>query len=121
MFVGRFTAFLRAVMPGLAGLSKMPYRTFFFANALGGIVWGALFTALGYFLGNAYHKTEKYAGWASTALLIVILLVAVGLFIRSRLAEQRGEVEFAVEAPDEAAAIRQEIERTRHALGGEQD
>jgi len=35
VFVGRFTAFLRAVMPGLAGMSKMRYRRFLAANALG--------------------------------------------------------------------------------------
>ena len=40
VFVGRFTAFLRAVMPGLAGMSKMHYRRFLVANALGGIIWG---------------------------------------------------------------------------------
>ena len=36
VFVGRFSAFLRAVIPGLAGLSKMRYRVFLPANALGG-------------------------------------------------------------------------------------
>jgi membrane-associated protein len=28
VFLGRFTAFLRAVMPAMAGLSRMPYRRF---------------------------------------------------------------------------------------------
>lgn len=40
VFFGRFTAFLRAVMPGLAGLSRMPWRRFFIFNAAGGLVWG---------------------------------------------------------------------------------
>jgi len=34
VFIGRFTAFLRAVMPGLAGMSRMNYRRFLIANAL---------------------------------------------------------------------------------------
>ena len=40
VFVGRFTAFLRAVVPGLAGLSRMHYRTFLIANAAGALVGG---------------------------------------------------------------------------------
>src|SRR6478735_7973884 len=39
VFVGRSTAFLRAVTPGLAGLSGMRYRRFLLWNALGGVVW----------------------------------------------------------------------------------
>ena len=40
IFIGRFTAFLRAVTPGLAGLSGMRYRRFLAYNAAGGVVWG---------------------------------------------------------------------------------
>src|SRR4051812_21941404 len=40
VFLGRFTAFFRAVMPGLAGLSMMRYRRFLLWNALGGATWG---------------------------------------------------------------------------------
>lgn len=39
VFLGRFTAFFRAVMPALAGLSHMPYRRFLTFNAVGGAVW----------------------------------------------------------------------------------
>ena len=40
VFVARFSAFLRAVVPGLAGMSSMPYRIFLPANAIGGILLG---------------------------------------------------------------------------------
>jgi membrane-associated protein len=40
IFLGRFTAFLRAMTPGMAGLSGMRYRRFLVYNALGGLVWG---------------------------------------------------------------------------------
>ncbi|MBO0810631.1 MAG: DedA family protein, partial [Microlunatus sp.] len=36
VFVGRFTAALRVLMPGLAGMSRMPFPTFFAYNAAGG-------------------------------------------------------------------------------------
>lgn len=47
VFLGRFVAFFRAVMPALAGTSTMPYRRFITWNALGGIVWGIGFVLLG--------------------------------------------------------------------------
>src|SRR5690242_776083 len=39
VFLGRFIAFFRAMMPALAGISKMPYRVFLAFNAAGGLVW----------------------------------------------------------------------------------
>ena len=86
VFVGRFTAFLRAVIPGLAGLSKMRYRIFLPANASGGIVWGVLFVLLGYFVGE---KVEQATGIASDILLGLLVVVIVVLFIRHRRKEKR--------------------------------
>jgi membrane protein DedA with SNARE-associated domain len=85
VFIGRFTAFLRAVMPGLAGTSKMHYRRFLVANALGAVVWGISFTLLGYFAGSALTKIEKYTSWfGATLLVLVIGLVLVVHFVRKR-------------------------------------
>jgi len=77
VFIGRFTAFLRAVMPGLAGMSRMNYRRFFIANALGGLIWGVSFTLLGYFAGTALTRIEKYASWAGLSVLIAMILFFV--------------------------------------------
>ncbi len=81
VFVARFSAFLRAVVPGLAGMSSMPYRIFLPANALGGICWGVLYVMLGYFVGE---RVEKATGIASDILLGLILVVIVVLVIRHR-------------------------------------
>lgn len=86
VFIGRFTAFFRAVIPGLAGLSKMRYRVFLPANAAGGLCWGVLFLLLGYFVGQAI---ERAAGIASYVLLGIIVLVVVVLVIRHRVKEKR--------------------------------
>ena len=85
VFIGRFTAFLRAVMPGLAGLSKMRYRRFLVANALGGVIWGISYTLLGYFAGHALARVEKYTSWAGISLLgAVIVLLGAAHFARKR-------------------------------------
>ena len=81
VFVARFSAFLRAVVPGLAGISDMHYPTFLAANAAGGICWGTLYVLLGYFVGQ---KVEQASGIASYVLLGIIAIVIVVLFVRRR-------------------------------------
>jgi membrane-associated protein len=98
VFVGRFTAFLRAVIPGLAGMSKMRYRIFLPANALGALCWGVLYVLLGYFVGE---RVEKATGVASDILLGLIVVVIVVLFVRHRRKEKR---EFEGPAPSAASA-----------------
>lgn len=77
VFIGRFTAFLRAVMPGLAGMSRMNYRRFFIANALGGVIWGITYTLLGYFAGTALTRIEHDASWIGLSVLIAMMLFFV--------------------------------------------
>jgi membrane-associated protein len=90
VFLARFTAFLRAAVPGLAGISRMPYRIFLPANAAGGLLWGTGFCLLGYVLGHAYTKVEHASGIASDVLLGLIAVAIIVLFIRRRLREKAG-------------------------------
>jgi membrane protein DedA with SNARE-associated domain len=91
VFLGRFTAFLRAVMPGLAGTARMPYRRFLAFNAAGGIVWGTGFVLVGYAAGAGYEHVEKVAGRASTGVLVVVVLVLAANALRLRRKERHGE------------------------------
>lgn len=84
VFLGRWTAFLRAVMPGLAGVSRMSYRRFLFFNALGGLVWGLTFCLVGYLAGESYHVIEKRVGTAGAAVTVVAALVALVVWHRRR-------------------------------------
>jgi len=90
VFLGRFTAFLRAVMPALAGTSRMPYGRFLAYNAAGGIVWGIGFVLLGFLAGNSYEAVAQAVG---RDLAVVIAAVAVAALIawhlRSRRRQQR--------------------------------
>jgi undecaprenyl-diphosphatase len=76
VFFGRFTAALRVLVPGLAGMSGVHYPTFLAYNVAGAIVWGAGFVLLGYLAGASYHRVAKIA---SRAGLVLLALVVVGL------------------------------------------
>ncbi len=90
VFLARFSAFLRAVIPGLSGTSAMRYRTFLPANAAGGLIWGTGFCLLGYYVGQ---RVENASGIASYVLLAVLVLLVVGLSVRRRRRERRQNAE----------------------------
>lgn len=84
VFLGRFTAFFRAMMPALAGASHMPYRRFLVWNAVGGLVWGTVFVVVGYAAGASYHQVEKQVGRGiAVALVVVVVAVLVVWRLRS--------------------------------------
>jgi len=50
--LARFVPIVRTFAPIVAGVGQMQYRTFVKFNVLGGVLWGAGVTTLGYFLGE---------------------------------------------------------------------
>jgi membrane protein DedA with SNARE-associated domain len=79
VFFGRWTAFLRAVTPALAGTVGMPYRQFVVFNAAGGILWGTVVVLAGYAAGASYAKVERALGRGTA--LAVLAVVVVGLLV----------------------------------------
>lgn len=79
VFLGRFIAFFRAVMPALAGTSRMPYPRFLTFNAAGGIVWATIYVTLGLLAGNSYALIAKTVGHdlAAGAIILVILALII--------------------------------------------
>lgn len=92
VFLARFVAFFRAVMPALAGIADMPYRRFLAFNAAGGLIWGTGAVLLGFLAGNSYKTVERTAGQAAAATVALIVLLAVlGWRIRRRRLDRRLE------------------------------
>jgi membrane protein DedA with SNARE-associated domain len=77
VFLGRWVAFFRAVMPALAGAARMPYGKFLAFNAAGGIVWGATVVLLGYVAGASYKRIEQKFGTGSALVVLALALVAL--------------------------------------------
>lgn len=77
VFLGRWVAFFRAVMPALAGTARMPYRRFLVFNAAGGVSWGVTVVLIGYVAGASYAKIEKAFGRDAAFAVLAIVLVAL--------------------------------------------
>ena len=90
MFAGRFVGILRALVPAIAGTTRMPYRTFVAYNAPAGIIWTSGFVLAGYLAGNSYERVASVAGRAGLLLLIVIV-VAVAIVLAARWAARHRE------------------------------
>lgn len=79
VFLGRFVGFARALIPFLAGSSRMAYRKFLPYNVLGAVIWASAVTWLGYFLGASWQTAERWIGRASAViggiLMFALLLV----------------------------------------------
>ena len=77
VFLGRWIAFFRALMPALAGIAQMRYLKFLLFNAAGGIAWGTVAVSLGYAAGASYAKVETTLGRGSALAAVAIVLVAL--------------------------------------------
>lgn len=76
IILARFVPIVRTFTPVLAGVSYMRYPVFLAFDIVGGILWGAGMTLLGYFLGNVPFVK---ANLELMILLIVFLSVLPGL------------------------------------------
>lgn len=74
VFFGRHTATLRALVPGLAGMSGMHYPTFVVYNVTGGLVWAVETTLVGYLAGAGWRHAATLAGRIGLLVVVVLLL-----------------------------------------------
>ena len=93
VFLGRFTALLRALVPSAAGMAGLHFKTFALWNAVGGTIWATVFVLVGYGAGASYKKVEQYLGRGALVLTVVVLAALVGAhFLRRRGARKEAAV-----------------------------
>ncbi|MEK6440629.1 DedA family protein [Pseudonocardia sp. T1-2H] len=88
--LGRWAAFLRTLVPSIAGASGLPYRRFVAFIVAGATLWGVGVAGAGYLLGAAYGRAEGALGLTGTlgALVLVVGALLVTHYL-SRRAEAR--------------------------------
>jgi len=73
VFLARWTAGLRIFGAWIAGMTHMPWRTFFVWNAAGGITWVSATVLAGYFFSGSVERIEAYFGRAGMIAAVVAL------------------------------------------------
>jgi membrane protein DedA with SNARE-associated domain len=75
VFFGRFITVLRYTAAWVAGIAHMPWRSFLFWNAFGGIVWAAGVGLIAYYSGQAAASAiQTYGLYAVLAVIAVVII-----------------------------------------------
>jgi len=77
LLIGRFLAFIRTLLPTLAGISGLNNSRFQLFNVLSGLLWVLILTSLGFTLG----KTNIFLKYEDELMLLLILLPVVLLVV----------------------------------------
>lgn len=79
LFIGRFLAFVRTLLPTLAGISGLDSKRFMFFNWMSGFLWIVILVSIGYFLGNT-HLFNRYEDEVFRVLMLIpVALLIIGL------------------------------------------
>lgn len=73
IIAARFMPVFRALIPFVAGISKMPVTRFMKFNMIGALIWGIGCTLLGFFFGNIPFVKENFS--------LVLILIMLTTFI----------------------------------------
>jgi len=82
VFLARFSAFFRILVPFFAGAVRLRYVHFLKFNVLGGLVWATGSVTIGYLAGKSWQQVEHWIGRG--ALIAAIVIVGVILVVRRK-------------------------------------
>ena len=77
IFFGRFIGPLRAIVPFVAGLSKMNIKIFLFWNITSGVLWAIIHVLIGYFFGGTVSVVEAWMGRIGFIIMGLILVSVI--------------------------------------------
>ncbi len=77
IILARFIPVVRTFIPTIAGVSCVPYKTFLTYNCVGGTLWGAVVTLLGFSLGRVIPNMDHYILPLIIGIVIVSFIPAV--------------------------------------------
>jgi len=92
---GRMTALFRALVPSMAGMSGMRYRTFLIWNVVGGVIWAPGCVLLGYLFSKSLAVIGQTLTWAPLAILALVIIAYVAVHVRRRRIERTEATAFA--------------------------
>lgn len=78
LILARFMPVIRTLVPIVAGIGEMRYRTFIFFNIIGGLLWSAGMLLLGFTLGSVIPNIDHYL--LPIILLIIILSISPSIY-----------------------------------------
>ena len=78
--LARFTPIVRTLITAVAGIARMEYRIFATFSAIGGVLWAAVMTLLGYYLGTVPFISKHIE--VLTIVVVIISIIPIILELR---------------------------------------
>lgn len=91
VFLGRWVTGLRITSAWLAGANRMPWPTFVFYNAAGGIAWALSVGLVGFYMGEAGEQAIRTIGLAGAIAVVLAGIVTWVVVIRRRRAAESAD------------------------------
>ncbi|GAA1652455.1 DedA family protein [Georgenia ruanii] len=82
--LGRWVGVLRALVPAVAGATRMPYRRFLTANVAGGVSWAVAVSLLGYGAGAAWPQVQAWLGRGGLVLVAAVVVILLSRRVLGR-------------------------------------
>jgi membrane protein DedA with SNARE-associated domain len=90
LFVGRCTAVVRVVLPGLAGMLGLRYRNFALWTGAAAVLWSVVHVLLGYLAGAGWRHVHHLSGRVGLGLAAAVALaLAAAWLLRRRSSRSR--------------------------------
>jgi membrane protein DedA with SNARE-associated domain len=90
IFISRFMPVLHSVVPAVAGMTKMPYRTFIFWTFLACALWTSMYVGVGFLARASYEQLSdnlRVAVFVGIGILVVFLiLISLGKKLLNKMA-----------------------------------
>jgi membrane-associated protein len=86
--LARFVPIVRTFITVIAGVGRMDFRKYAIYSTIGGVIWGAGVTVLGYFLGQITFVRANIEAMLILIVLVSVIPIALEL-IRARMAARR--------------------------------
>jgi membrane protein DedA with SNARE-associated domain len=90
IFISRFMPVLHSVVPAVAGMTKMPYRTFIFWTFLACALWTSMYAGVGFLARASYEQLSdnlRVAVFVGIGILVVFLiLISLGKKLLNKMA-----------------------------------
>lgn len=77
IIIARFIPVVRTFVPLIAGIAKMKYKTFMIFNLIGGLIWTAGITYLGFYLGKVLKNMGIDIDTIILPIIAIILIASV--------------------------------------------
>ncbi|WP_396173583.1 VTT domain-containing protein [Flavobacterium sp.] len=84
IIIARFIPVVRTIVPFLSGATNVPYKTFLKFSFIGAVLWVALISLLGYFLGQIEYVKEHLEKFIILIIIVANLPLLKQLFISKK-------------------------------------